>query len=119
MRQFLIVILWISSLSNLFAQSGPDYYLPADSRYNPAIPTPESAIGFKTGEYHLTYDKLIWYLEVLDQTSDRISMVKIGETYEKQPLIQLIITSPANQQNLDKLRLDHLAALNSGHDIPG
>jgi len=114
MRQFLIVILWISSLSNLFAQSGLDYYLPADSRYNPAIPTPESVIGFKTGEYHLTYDKLIRYLEALDQASDRISIVRIGETYEKQPLIQLIITSPDNQQNLDKLRRNHLAVLNPG-----
>jgi hypothetical protein len=93
------------------AQSGLEYYLPASSRYNPAIPTPESVIGFKTGEYHLTYDKLIRYLEVLDQASDRISIVRIGETYEKQPLVQLIITSPANQQNLDQLRRDHLAAI--------
>ncbi len=58
MRRFWVVILWLSSLTSLFAQSGLDYYLPAGSIYNPAIPTPESVIGFKTGEYHLTYDKL-------------------------------------------------------------
>jgi hypothetical protein len=114
MRNLLVVILWLSSLTGLIGQPGTEYYLPAGSRYNPAIPTPESVIGFKTGEYHLTYDKLIRYLEILDQASDRISIVKIGETYEKQPLIQLIISSPANQQNLDKLRRDHLAALDPG-----
>ncbi len=114
MRYFLAVTLWLSALTSLIAQPGLDYYLPAAARYNPLVPTPESVIGFKTGEYHLTYDKLLRYLEVLDAASDRISIVRIGETYEKQPLIQLIITSPANQQNLDKLRRDHLAALEPG-----
>ncbi len=115
MRHFLILIIWISSFGSLFAQSGLDYFLPAGTKYNPNIPTPESIIGFGTGEYHLTYDKLIRYLEALDRASDRISIVKIGETYEKQPLIQLIITSPANQQNLEQLRQDHLAAIDPGN----
>lgn len=110
MRRSFIAFLWLSSFGSLIAQSGLDYYLPATAKYNPNIPTPESVIGFKTGEYHLTYDKLVRYLEVLDQASDRISILKIGETYEKQPLIQLIITTPANHQNIDQLRTDHLAA---------
>lgn len=114
MRHLLIVILCLSSMGSSFAQSGLEYYLPAASTYNSAIPTPESVIGFQTGEYHLTYDKLIRYLEVLDQASDRISIVRLGETYEKQPLIQLIITSPANHQNIDQLRRDHLAAMDPG-----
>lgn len=118
MRHFLPVIIWLSSLTGLSAQSGPDYYLPAGSRYNQAIPTPESVIGFKTGEYHLTYDKLLRYLEALDRASDRISIARIGETYEKQPLIQLIITSPANQQNLENLRKNHLSAIDPGAKTP-
>lgn len=114
MRKYLIVILWLSSFGSLFAQAGLDYFLPAGARYNVNIPTPESVIGFKTGEYHLTYDKLLRYLEELDRASDRISMIKIGETYEKQPLVQLIITSQANQSNLEQLRIDHLAAMEPG-----
>jgi len=94
----------------LAAQSDLEYYLPAGTKYNQSVPTPESVFGFKTGDYHLTYDKIIRYLEILDQASDRISIVKIGSTYEKQPLFQVIITSPSNQQNIEKLRLDHLAA---------
>ena len=110
MRNILLVFICLSCLTMATAQPGIEYYLPGTARYNPSIPTPESVLGFKTGEYHLTWDKLLRYLEVLDQASDRVSIVKIGETYEKQPLIQLIITSPDNQLDLDKLRRDHLAA---------
>jgi hypothetical protein len=111
MRRFISVILWISIFNSSSAQQGLDYFLPAAARYNPTIPTPEAVFGFKTGEYHLTYEKIVNYLEILDQASDRVSIVKIGETYEKQPLIQLIITAPSNLKNLDQLRTNHLAAI--------
>jgi hypothetical protein len=107
---FLVICLTLFFCS-VHAQSGMSYFLPAGSKLNPAVPSPETVLGFMPGDYHLTYEKLIRYLEVLDQASDRITLVKIGESYEKQPLFQLIITSPANQRNLDELRRNHLAAL--------
>src|SRR3989339_2048980 len=109
-RRFLLIICLLAVV-RLSAQTGLNYYLPQGARLNPSIPTPQSVIGFEIGEYHLTYANLLRYMEALDQASDRITLVKIGQTWEKQPLVQLIITSPVNQQNLEKLRRDHLAAL--------
>ncbi len=110
-KRCFLLILCVLSMLQLPAQTGLNYFLPPGARLNPAIPTPQSVIGFEIGEYHLTYANLLRYMEALDQASDRISLVKIGQSWEKQPLVQLIITSPANQPNLEKLRRDHLAAL--------
>jgi hypothetical protein len=111
MRRLLFLCLFLAAFVQVFAQEGLEYFLPAGARYNQTIPTPESVFGFKTGEYHLTYDKLVRYLEILDNASDRISIVKLGETYEKQQLIQLIVTAPENHGNLEQLRKEHLAAI--------
>ena len=93
------------------AQSGLAYYLPEGARLNPAIPVPESVIGHEIGEYHLNFDRIVKYMEALAAASDRVTLVRIGQTHEKQQMIQLLITSPANHQNLEKIRKDHLAAI--------
>ncbi|MFO7616875.1 MAG: M14 family metallopeptidase [Bacteroidales bacterium] len=93
------------------AQTGLDYYLPEGARYNPAIPVPESVIGHSIGEYHLTFDRIVRYMEALAAASDRVTLVRIGQTHEKQQMIQLLITSPSNQANLEKIRKDHLSAI--------
>lgn len=109
--RLILIAAFLLAASRVISQGSFAYYLPEGQRLNPAIPTPQSVIGFQIGEYHLTYANLVRYMEVLDQASDRITIVKIGATHEKQQLIQLIITSPANQMNLEKLRKDHLASI--------
>ena len=102
--------LLLFSLAHLsFAQGQVDlsYYLPDHVKINPAIPTPKAIVGHEVGEWHITHDRLVKYMEVLDQASDRISLEVTGYTHEARPLLLLTITSPQNHQNLENIRKQH------------
>jgi hypothetical protein len=112
--------------SNTVAQPDLSYFLPENIEYNSAIPTPRSIIGHDVGELHVTHDKLIEYMRTLDAASDRISLEITGYTHEDRPLILLTITDPANHQNIESIRKQHLqlsdpsksGSLNTG-SMPG
>jgi len=93
--------------ASLFARSTAEY-LPADTNPDPAIPSPESVLGWEVGDWHVSHDKLMHYMEYLAAASPRISIRTIGYTHEQRPLLQLAITSEANQQKLESLRASHL-----------
>jgi len=99
------------ALTGLTAQEKLDYYLPENVNYNPDIPTPEEVIGHQIGEFHITYDKLIRYMERLAETSERVSLEYTGYTHEKQALMLVSFTSGENQDNIEKLRQDHLNSI--------
>lgn len=85
-----------------------DYYLPQELKYNPNIPTPKEVIGHEVGQWHVTHDKLIHYLQTLAQVSDRITLENRGVTFEGRPLILLTITSPQNHNNIEQIKTQHL-----------
>jgi hypothetical protein len=91
-----------------YAQEGIGYFLPHDITYNPEIPTPKEFTGHEIGEWHLTHDKLYFYMLELARISDRAVWEEYGRSYENRPLGQLIISSPDNLKQLDKLREQHL-----------
>jgi hypothetical protein len=90
------------------AQLTLDYYLPKDVSYNPAIPVPKQFFGHEIGEWHLSHDKLYFYMLELAKISDRAVWEDYGKSYEGRPLGQLIISSPENIKNLEQLRLSHI-----------
>ncbi|MBT8316183.1 MAG: zinc carboxypeptidase [Lutibacter sp.] len=104
---FLIALLFslVTSAQNQFELS---YYLPQNATYNKTIPTPESVIGFRVGEWHVTHDKLVEYLKILAASSDRISLEDRGQTFEGRPLLLLTITSPQNHSNIKQIQEEHL-----------
>lgn len=91
------------------------YYLPQDVTYNENIPTPESVIGHQVGEWHVTHDKLVQYMQKLANASDRITIENRGETFEGRPLLLLTITSANNHQNIESIRQKHIEATNSNN----
>ena len=108
----LTILLFVLSIYNLNAQSQPDlsYYLSQDTTYDQSIPTPESVIGHQVGEWHITHDKLVYYMQALAKSSDRITIENRGKTFEGRPLLLLTITSPENHKNLESLRQAHIAS---------
>jgi hypothetical protein len=93
--------------SSLHAQSARDYF-PADADLDPAVPTPETVLGWNVGDWHVSHDKLAHYMQVLADHSPRLSLKVIGKTYEQRPLLQLTVTSPSNHERLESLRRQHL-----------
>lgn len=90
------------------AQVTLDYYLPADITYNSSVPSPKQFTGHEIGEWHLTHDKLYFYMLKLAEASERAVWEEYGRSHEGRPLGQLIISSPENIRNLEQLRQQHL-----------
>lgn len=103
---FLGVLLLI--FSPAYTQIDLSYYLPDNVDYNPDIPTPKSVIGHEVGEWHVTHDKLVYYMRVLAAASDRVTLEEIGTTHEGRPQLVLTITHPSNHAGIDKIRTDHV-----------
>ena len=117
MRLLQTILLFTSCL--IFGQKQTDlsYYLPQNTTYNQAIPTPQSIVGHDVGEWHITHDKLVEYMKALAASSDRITIENRGTTYEGRPLILLTITSPKNHQNIDVIRQQHMAATDDNSSV--
>ncbi|WBU89543.1 M14 family metallopeptidase [Cellulophaga omnivescoria] len=115
-RFFLLAFLMLQILS---AQKKLDlnYYLPQNVTYNPNIPKPIDIIGHEVGEWHVSHDKLQFYMKALANASDRISIENRGETYEGRPLLLLTITSPKNQANIENIRQTHVVNTTKNTDI--
>lgn len=78
----------------------------AVSTQGPALPTPESAFGFRPGaDYKLaTYEDVVAYFEALDAASDRMTMVEAGTSTQGRTFRFALISSPENLKNIGRLR---------------
>jgi hypothetical protein len=104
----LFTIVFKSFALCLAGQPDLSYYLPKGTAYNPLIPTPKSVIGHEVGEWHVTHDRLVNYINAVDKASDRISVEVTGYTHEARPLLLVTITSPKNQLNIENIRSKHV-----------
>ena len=70
------------------------------------ITSPNTQLGFAFGDdYQLAnYQQIADYWRKLDAESDRMVLQEIGQTAEGRPHLMAIVTSPANQANLEKYR---------------
>lgn len=116
MKKLLLFSFFILSFSIVAQDYNVDlsYYLPKNVTYNNAIPTPKSVIGHEVGEWHVTHDKLVQYMYALAAASDRITIEDRGSTFEGRPLLLLTITSPANHQNIEAIRSQHVQLTQAG-----
>lgn len=105
-----ILLLALSLLLNTTAlsQISLDYYLPEGAELDPAIPTPAEVIGHEVGEWHVTHDKLVFYMYELAEASDRVVIEEYARSYEDRPLLMLTVTSPENHASIEQIRMDHL-----------
>ena len=87
------------------------YYLPADVTYDPAIPTPQEILGYVPGEWHVSHDQIVHYMNVISEKSDRFQIENRGRTYEGRPLILMTVSSPENLSNIDQIKSRHKEAL--------
>jgi len=113
MKKLLFIAVILLAQSTL-AQEKLDlnYYLPQDISYNKDIPKPIDVIGHEVGEWHVSHDKLMFYMRALAEASDRITIENRGETFEDRPLQLLTVTSPKNHGNIEKIRQEHIDATN-------
>jgi len=70
------------------------------------IPTPASVLGFEPGDdFQLaTYEESVEYFQLLDASSDRISMMRAGRTSEGRDWWIALISSPENLASVEQYR---------------
>ncbi|HEX6428717.1 MAG TPA: M14 metallopeptidase family protein [Niastella sp.] len=85
------------------------YFLPDSVSYNPAIPKPKDIIYHEPGEWHVTHDRLVNYMQAIATAApNRVKMERMGFTSESRPQVLLIITSPQNHERLEAIRQEHI-----------
>ncbi len=111
----IIIVAFLAFAKAVFPQQSPTqneptmaYYLPTEVTYDPKIPTPQQVLGYIPGEWHVSHDQIVNYMNVIAASTDRITIENRGKTYEGRPLLLLTVTSPANHSRIDEIRQSHL-----------
>ena len=119
MKQTLLRVFLLLFIPFSYAQvSHPtlDYYLPDNVSYNPEIPTPQELLGYVPGEWHVSHDLLVSYMEKMAAASPRITIENRGRTFEGRPILLLTVTSPENHSNIAAIKKQHAALTKSGSE---
>ncbi|MBI3845109.1 MAG: hypothetical protein HY292_10795 [Planctomycetes bacterium] len=88
------------------AQQPPLY---PNGTYDATVPAPKAFLGYEIGEKFTPHARIVSYLEAVAAASKRVKLQRIGETNEGRPLLQLAITSEANQSKLETIRKNILS----------
>jgi hypothetical protein len=102
----LLVICALLLGANAFAQN--NYFFPAGTTFDPAIPTPEQFLGYPVGDWHTRHDRIVSYFQELARVSPKAHFQIIGYTNERRPQVVLTITSPENYTRIETIRQEHL-----------
>ena len=89
------------------AQTDLNYYLPKHVNYDNNIPTPKQVLGYEVGDWMVSHDQLVKYMETIAASSDRAIIEEYARSYENRPLLHLIFSTPENLAKLDQIKADH------------
>lgn len=108
MKSILLRLLFCLLGTSALAQD-LSYYLPAGTNYDPAVPKPAQVIYHEVGQWHVTHDRLVSYMQALSKAvPQRMQLVNMGMSYEDRPQVLMIITSARNQARLGQIREEHV-----------
>ena len=88
------LVLLLSCAVVVAAQDDP---LKPSSRYDSAVPTVESVLGYRVGEAFTPYADLERYYKTLAAASDRLRLEPYGKSVEGRTLYLIIVSTPENR----------------------
>lgn len=109
-----ILFIFLLFVSANFTNAQETYFYANSGKFNPSIPTPEQFLGYPIGGQHTRHDRLVEYFKELDRLSDRVTVEKIGETFEHRAQIAATFSSKNNHNRIEEIRKAHLAGQNTG-----
>ena len=81
--------------------------------FDAAITSPEKFLDYQLGESFTGYAHIVSYYKQLAKESNRVIYNEYGKTYEDRPLINIVISSEENIQNIDQIQESHLKLLSA------
>ncbi len=82
--------------------SSVPYY--PNASYEPGIPEPKEVFGQAIGEWPVRYHKLVEYIKILSEKSDRVYLETHGQTHEGRDLFNLFVSTEENIRLLEENR---------------
>lgn len=108
MLRQLMLFIFCSCIKQTTAQD-LTYYLPKNVSYSKNVPTPRAIIHHEVGEWHVTHDRLVNYMQAIAGAApQRVKLQTMGFSYEQRPQTLLIISSPKNIANIENIKQQHL-----------
>ncbi|MEE4303727.1 MAG: M14 family zinc carboxypeptidase, partial [Wenzhouxiangella sp.] len=101
--------------STLAGLDYPQSLFSENADHDPAIPLPESVLGFEVGERVATSGQIVAYARRVAEVSDRVELVEYGRTFEGRPLVYLAVSTPDNLARRDEIQ-SGMAALGDPRD---
>ncbi len=103
LRLHLIHFIFLSFVFLALVNSG--FTAPLDSGQSQITP-PEEFFGFKLGSdgQIARWDKIVDYFYLLEKESSKLKVIDMGPSTEGHPFLLVIVSSPENLANLDRLR---------------
>ncbi|RFF26608.1 MULTISPECIES: M14 family zinc carboxypeptidase [unclassified Wenzhouxiangella] len=98
--------------------AGLDYpysLFPDSADHDPAIPLPQSVLGFPVGQQVATSSQILEYARRVAEASNRVELVEYGETFEGRKLVYLAVSSPDNLARREEIQ-EGMAALADPRD---
>lgn len=80
------------------------YFFAPEIKFDSRIPSPEAFLGYEIGSRVTEHSRINAYYEKLAELSDKTSLIEIGKTHENRKLYVLVVSSPENIRNLDKIK---------------
>ncbi len=80
--------------------------LAAGGPYDPAVPTPQSVLGYELGADFTSHPFLMRYLERLAATSPRVTLDTVAVTVEGREVMMAVVTSRENHRRLAEIQAD-------------
>lgn len=76
------------------------------------LQSPSQFFGFAPGEQLVATHRLYQYAEhAAQQVPTKVKLMSYGTTFEKRPLMMLVVSSEENIRNLEQIRTDHLKSI--------
>lgn len=92
----------------LFTVSALLLFLPLASSAQEKLLSPAEFLGYELGQRFTFHQKVIEYYNHVADVLPNAKVFPYGETYEGRPLLYLVISSPENFKNLERIRDDNL-----------
>jgi len=73
------------------------------------LKSPADFLGYEIGTEFSRHADVVRYFEHVAANSDMVTYQEYGKTNERRPLTYAIVTSPANQNNIEQIRKNNLA----------
>ena len=83
-------------------------YFDANTSFSKEIKSPGEFLAYTIGDHHTRYDRIVDYMVYLAENSERVHLEVFGQSVEKRPQVLLTITSAANFDRLEEIRIEHL-----------